>query len=64
MIEGGGGGGANVHLYTKELAILIPMHASLFLGKPIDVRYCFVCLPCYKMFCQEQKKESFKGNKR
>ena len=51
MIEGGGGGGvggwgANVHLYRKELAILIPMHSSLFLGKPIDVRYCFDCLPC------------------
>ena len=42
----GGGGGTNVHLYTKELAILIHMHASLFLGKPIDVRYCFDCLPC------------------
>ena len=27
----------NVHLYMKELTILIPMLTSLFLGKPIDV---------------------------
>ena len=48
----GGGGGGQTYTCIHEGAgnidpqILIPMHTSLFLGKPIDVRYCFDCLPC------------------
>ena len=43
---GGGEGGEKQHLYTKELAISIPMHTYRFLGKRIDIGDCFDCLPC------------------
>ena len=69
MIEGGGGGGG-VHLYTKELAILIPMHTShFFLGKPIDVGQSDIVLIVFfvslvkKCFVRNRRKKVSKGIK-
>ena len=60
MIGGGGGGGGGggvvymekQYLYTKELAISIPMHTSRFLRKAYRYRRLFPLSPLLKMFRQ------------